>query len=101
MKNFYQNSVITFNFSGMKWYNKRRKIPMKIEYDIEIPKSDREDVNALYKFAVGNSQTMKLTFEEAREAKNSLAVLNRVIDKENWEMAISRLDNVVYIKKGI
>lgn len=72
---------------------------MKIEYGVEIPKSDREDVNALYKFASGEQKTMKITYSDPKDAKNSMAIFKRLAEKESWDMEITRHQEVVFIAK--
>lgn len=72
---------------------------MKIEYGVKVPKSDREDVNAIYSFADGQHNTMKLTYADVKEARNSLQVIKRLVEKEGWSIDIKRMNEVVFLEK--
>lgn len=72
---------------------------MKIEYGVEVPKSDREDVNAMYKFIGGAHTTMKLTYADSKDAKNSQAIFKRLVEKQGWKVEIKRIDAVLYVEK--
>lgn len=72
---------------------------MNIKYDIEIPKSASEDVNALYDFISGDKKTMCITYETERDAKNRKAVLARAIEKEKLGCKVTRIGCDVFIGK--
>lgn len=72
---------------------------MKIKYNVEIPKSDAEDINELYKFVEGSGQTMQITYDDINEAKSRRSVLANVNDKNEFGLEIKRIGLEVYIAK--
>lgn len=72
---------------------------MNIKYDIEIPKSASEDVNALFDFAESDKRTMCITYDSDKDAKNRKAVLLRAVEKSKLHCNITRIDCKVYIEK--
>lgn len=74
---------------------------MKIEYDIEIPKSVKEDINALYKFMDSDKETMAITYDDVIFAKNGATNFRRTADKEGWNIDISRTDCKVFVSKNV
>lgn len=72
---------------------------MEIKYNVEVPKSDAEDVNALHNFAESDKKTMQITFETPNEASLRRSVLARAIENNEFDMNIKRMGAVVYIEK--
>lgn len=72
---------------------------MKIKYNVEIPKSDAEDINELYKFVESDGKTMQITYDDIKEAKLRRFVLANVNDKNEFGLEIKRIGLEVYIAK--
>lgn len=72
---------------------------MKISYDVEIPRSEAEDINELYKFVESDKKNMKISYENKKEAITRYSVLKRKIETDGMPVTISRIDVDVYVQK--
>lgn len=72
---------------------------MEIKYDIEIPISRAEDIDALIKFAEGSKKTMSIEYETEKSAKNRIAVLKRTTKNEKLPVDISRMEKTIYVAR--
>lgn len=71
---------------------------MKINYDVEIPMSEAEDINELHKFAHSDKKNMKITYDSVKEAISRRSVLARAIETNEFAMNIKRVGADVYIE---
>ncbi len=72
---------------------------MQIKYNVTIPKSDKEDINALYDFCDKDAQNMCITYEDKSEAIKRMAEMKRVAKRVGMKVEISRIEDAVYITK--
>lgn len=72
---------------------------MEIKYNVTIPKSDKEDINALYDFCEKDAQNMAITYEDKHEAIKRMAEMKRVSKRVNMNVDITRIEDTVFVKK--
>lgn len=72
---------------------------MKIAYNVEIPRSEAEDINELYKFEESDKSNMKITYDTRKEAITRYSVLKRKIESEEMALDISRIDSDIYVQR--
>lgn len=74
---------------------------MEIKYNVEVPKSDSEDINALFKFVESDRKTMQITYEDVAEAKNRRSVLQTASNRNDFDLEFKRIGCDVYISKVV
>lgn len=72
---------------------------MEIKYNVEVPKSDAEDINALFGFNESDKKNMEITYSDIKESSSRRSVLAKVIERNEFVMGIKRIGKVVYIEK--
>lgn len=72
---------------------------MQIKYDVEIPHSKEEDVEALFRFIEGDKRTMCITYEDKKRARTRSCTLLSYATKNEMNVHISRIECDVFISK--